>query len=139
HPRSGLDRRQRAHDAVAEGEAQRRREGLPSGHRRALLRQEGLTARVFSAARERVKRYVSDGRSTSWTAREVSTTVHVLVLLLTLVLAGLSGHPSNAFAWSGVIVAAAIVGTVPQWNGNALRVVSVLESVACVFAVLRSG
>ena len=39
---------------------------------------------MFSAARERVKRYVSDGRATSWTAREISTTVHVLVLLLTL-------------------------------------------------------
>ena len=47
---------------------------------------------MLTAARERVKRYVADGRSTSWTAREISTTVHVLVLLLTLILAGLSSN-----------------------------------------------
>lgn len=94
---------------------------------------------MFAAARGWVRRYVSDGRSTNWTAREISTTVHVLVLLLTLVLAALSNQRSTAFAWSGVIVAAAIVGTVPQWKGNALRLVAVLESVACVGAVLQSG
>ena len=94
---------------------------------------------MFSAARERVRQYVSDGRSTSWTPREISTTVHVLVLLLTLVLAGLSNNAANAFAWSLVIVVAAVVGTVPQWKGNALRLVSVVESVACVIAVLESG
>jgi len=94
---------------------------------------------VFSAARERVSTFVSNGRSTSWTAREVSTSVHVLVLLLTLILAGLSDDPKTAFTWSIVVVVAALVGTVPQWNGNALRLVSVLESLACVWAVLQSG
>jgi signal transduction histidine kinase len=94
---------------------------------------------VFDAARGRIATYVTDGRSTQWTAREVGSTVRVLILALTLTLAALANNGPQAFAWSGLLVAAAIFATVPKWSPRAVRVVTVVESIACVVAVLESG
>jgi signal transduction histidine kinase len=87
----------------------------------------------------RVTGLVATGRATLWTAREVGTAVRLLILLLTLALAALASNRSEAFAWSGLLVASAVVAMIRKWNGSALRVVSVLESIACVVAVLESG
>jgi signal transduction histidine kinase len=94
---------------------------------------------VLSAARTRVATYVANGRSTQWTAREVGSSVRLLILALTLGLAALSTHRTRAFEWAGLILAAAAVALVRNWGGTALRMLSVLESVACVVAVLESG
>src|SRR5205085_9713795 len=45
----------------------------------------------------------------------------------------------RAFEWAGLIVLAAAIAVARSWGGTALRIVSVLESAACVVAVLESG
>jgi signal transduction histidine kinase len=94
---------------------------------------------VLSAARGRVATFVANGRSTQWTAREVGTSVRLAVLALTLALAALSTHRVHAFEWAGLIVVAAALALARDWSGTTLRLVAVVESVACVMAVLESG
>ena len=94
---------------------------------------------MLSAARGRVARFLGDGRSTQWKAREVGLSVRLLILGLTLVLAALSSHRLRAFEWAGLIVVATIVALARNWSGTSLRIVAVLESVACVVAVVESG
>ena len=94
---------------------------------------------MLSAARGRVATFLADSRSTLWTAREVGTSVRLLILVLTFVLAGVSGHRVRAFEWAGLIVLTTAVALARNWDGTSLRIVSVLESVACVVAVVESG
>ena len=94
---------------------------------------------MFSSARGRVRQLVETSRATRWNARELGTAVRVLILLLTMTLAALASNRSQAFAWSGFLVASAVVASVPKWGLKGLRIVSVVESIACVVAVLESG
>jgi len=79
------------------------------------------------------------GATTQWTAREVGGAARLLILALTLTLAALSVHRVAAYIWAPLIVAPAMLALVRNWPGYALRVIAVIESVACVTAVLESG
>ena len=78
-------------------------------------------------------------RATHWTAREVGGAARLLILALTLALAAISLHRVDAYIWAPLIVAPAMLALVGNWSGSALRLIAVIESVACVVAVLESG
>jgi signal transduction histidine kinase len=69
----------------------------------------------------------------------VGGAARLLILALTLILAALSVHRVEAYIWAPLIIAPAMLALVRSWPGFALRVIAVIESVACVVAVLESG
>jgi signal transduction histidine kinase len=78
-------------------------------------------------------------RAGVWSARQVASVVRFLVLALLLLLSGLSGKPGDAFSWFGLLLLLALAASARAWGTNAVRLVTIIEAIGCVVAVLETG
>src|SRR5207249_1256604 len=76
---------------------------------------------------------------TRWSVRQINTAVRLLILALVYILSALSTEPTQSFALATLLVAAAALACARAWTGVAVLLVTAVESVTVVVAVLESS